>query len=314
MALDRDAQAELEAIRDDIRLRLPPETIIEKLGSGDKPADMALGAAVMLVEDIAPVLLDAIAFAATGAELNEQQSALAFYGLHILGASRDTRAFPPLTRILRLPEERLDPLLGDGLTQTIKRVAIGSFDGDADALFALIADRDAEPYARLEMLGVVAFLAFEGRIDIADAKRFLTRFDNERMAPAQHATWYGWESAIALLGFRDLVPRVEAAWRDRRAPEGISEPKYFFKDLRRAETEWDDAERFKDFHNLGYIEDIASELAWIAPRNSEAGARFDPEDAWTPQETYVNPLRHVGRNDPCPCGSSKKAKRCCLVG
>jgi uncharacterized protein YecA (UPF0149 family) len=26
----------------------------------------------------------------------------------------------------------------------------------------------------------------------------------------------------------------------------------------------------------------------------------------------VNPLKHVGRNDPCPCGSGKKFKKCCL--
>ncbi|RWK45049.1 MAG: hypothetical protein EOR45_38715, partial [Mesorhizobium sp.] len=25
------------------------------------------------------------------------------------------------------------------------------------------------------------------------------------------------------------------------------------------------------------------------------------------------PWRHVGRNDPCPCGSGKKAKKCCLA-
>ncbi|MCF6115630.1 SEC-C domain-containing protein [Mesorhizobium muleiense] len=24
-------------------------------------------------------------------------------------------------------------------------------------------------------------------------------------------------------------------------------------------------------------------------------------------------MRHVGRNDPCPCGSGKKAKKCCLA-
>jgi len=30
-------------------------------------------------------------------------------------------------------------------------------------------------------------------------------------------------------------------------------------------------------------------------------------------EPYVNPLRHVGRNDPCPCGSGKKFKNCHLV-
>jgi hypothetical protein len=26
---------------------------------------------------------------------------------------------------------------------------------------------------------------------------------------------------------------------------------------------------------------------------------------------YMNPYRNVGRNDPCPCGSGKKFKKCC---
>ena len=29
-------------------------------------------------------------------------------------------------------------------------------------------------------------------------------------------------------------------------------------------------------------------------------------------ERALNPFRGVGRNDPCPCGSGKKFKRCCL--
>jgi hypothetical protein len=33
-----------------------------------------------------------------------------------------------------------------------------------------------------------------------------------------------------------------------------------------------------------------------------------------PSEPVVNPFRHVGRNDPCPCGSGLKAKKCCLSG
>jgi uncharacterized protein YecA (UPF0149 family) len=32
----------------------------------------------------------------------------------------------------------------------------------------------------------------------------------------------------------------------------------------------------------------------------------------SPNEPVVNPWRDVGRNDPCPCGSGKKAKKCCL--
>jgi len=26
----------------------------------------------------------------------------------------------------------------------------------------------------------------------------------------------------------------------------------------------------------------------------------------------INPFKTVGRNDPCPCGSGKKFKKCCM--
>ena len=32
------------------------------------------------------------------------------------------------------------------------------------------------------------------------------------------------------------------------------------------------------------------------------------------QEPYVNPYAKIGRNDPCPCGSGKKYKKCCGRG
>ena len=36
---------------------------------------------------------------------------------------------------------------------------------------------------------------------------------------------------------------------------------------------------------------------------------FGPNDSIDPAK---NEFRHVGRNDPCPCGSGKKYKKCCL--
>ena len=29
------------------------------------------------------------------------------------------------------------------------------------------------------------------------------------------------------------------------------------------------------------------------------------------QDPYINPFAEIGRNDPCPCGSGKKYKKCC---
>ena len=36
-----------------------------------------------------------------------------------------------------------------------------------------------------------------------------------------------------------------------------------------------------------------------------------PEDARKP-ETFRREMPKVGRNDPCPCGSGKKYKNCCM--
>lgn len=33
---------------------------------------------------------------------------------------------------------------------------------------------------------------------------------------------------------------------------------------------------------------------------------------WSYQEPYIRPEPKIGRNDPCPCGSGKKYKKCCL--
>ena len=50
-------------------------------------------------------------------------------------------------------------------------------------------------------------------------------------------------------------------------------------------------------------------------KNTKA-EKYDPSER--PQErkiqkTVVNTERKIGRNDPCPCGSGKKYKNCCML-
>jgi len=55
----------------------------------------------------------------------------------------------------------------------------------------------------------------------------------------------------------------------------------------------------RDFEErgLGTLDDPVAALAWTA---EGAG------------EPVRNPWKDVGRNDPCPCGSGLKFKKCCL--
>jgi hypothetical protein len=52
-----------------------------------------------------------------------------------------------------------------------------------------------------------------------------------------------------------------------------------------------------------------------AGRSIAAGDRAELENASPPAPTpFARPAPKVGRNDPCPCGSGKKSKKCCGAG
>ena len=51
---------------------------------------------------------------------------------------------------------------------------------------------------------------------------------------------------------------------------------------------------------------LLAKAAWLAGRDG------DPEGLLSPARRIEKPAPKVGRNDPCPCGSGKKYKRCCL--
>ncbi len=154
---------------------------------------------------------------------------------------------------------------------------------------------------RWALFGAYAFLGGSGRIAPERAHAFLVRFDDERLARGGDMAWDGWSGTVALLGFRDLAERRERAVADARLLSDDEGAAVFASTLAKAEA--GDPSRFPD-HGLGYLDDAIAER--------EATLPGDEEDEHEPGEPVHNPLRHVGRNDPCPCGSGRKFKKCCL--
>jgi hypothetical protein len=295
---------------------LPPiEDYLHELATSRQLPDGAVAMCTLRLPESGPALRAVLARAADGEALTEDEATLLFRGLFILGGRRDPQAFEPLLRLLRRPPDEVEWLLGDAITETLARIAAGVFDGNADALFAAIVDRRIDEFVREALLGAATFLAWEGRIERETMARFLERFYEERLAEDEDMAWIAWLEAVALLGLRPLAPMVERAWREGRILDGILDPSHFAADLARAESAPEDIARFKDA-NLGYVDDVLEALAWTR-RDAEleadaAGDPFPEADWLSANEPVINPWRHVGRNDPCPCGSGKKAKRCCL--
>ena len=275
--------------------------------------DLAIAMCVARIEEAAPALRRVVSRAADGQALSDDEEILLFRGLHILGGARDAGACAPLLRLLRRPEPQLDYLLGDAITETLPKILCGVFDGDVDALFATTASRSVDGFVREALLGAASFLCWSGRIPADRMQGFLERFYTERLAGDADPAWTGWLNAIAWLGLRHLAPLVHRAWDEGRVDSHMLERGDFEDDLAEAEFAPDDAARFKRA-GLGYIEDVLAALEWTQALADDGEESEEMPAPWLLPGAVptVNPWRQVGRNDPCPCGSGKKAKKCCL--
>ncbi len=261
------------------------------------PAE-AVAACLRQPQQSVPLLRAILGRAARGLELSDAEASQLFLGLHILAQLRDEPSCPVLLRLLRRSTDEVEALLSDAVTETLPKIVASLYDGDAEALFDTIADASVDEFVRDALWRAAAYLTFHGRIGREALAAFIVRYDDERLAPAGDMGWYGWLEAIAQLGLVDLAPRVEPLWDDDRLPYNMLERKHFDEDLAVALRDPDDAARFERTQ-AGTIDDVGAALAWADWNGAP--------------EPYVNPMRDVGRNDPCPCGSGKKAKKCCLA-
>ena len=140
-----------------------------------------------------------------------------------------------------------------------------------------------------------------------------------RRSRSEPFVWYGWTWAVALLGLEAMSGVVRRAFGRGLIDPMVTNYDLFRKDLGRTLA---DPERMAGFRHdrIGPLEDAVGELSgWYAfsdqakrdraRQAAREGAAYEERPSQGPA---FNPYKHVGRNDPCPCGSGKKFKKCCL--
>lgn len=298
-------------------LDAPISTLIDDIAENELNAQTAIAACQVRFAESAPAFRAVLERAARGEQLSPREENLFFIGVHALGGGRDKASWPFLCDLLRLPEARLHDLLGDAVTETLPKIVIGAFDGDAATLFELIESPDVYEFVKCGLFGALAFLTWKGEIDRERTIRFLERYDDDRLdGGVEGFLWSHWAETATLLGVPGCLDRIEAMRRDGRLMRMHDWPEGWPRYMREAETAYENGARFKDAR-LGYIEDVLDALSWVARPAEETDDSFAGDWPATtalafPRDPYINEWRDVGRNDPCPCGSGLKAKKCCL--
>jgi hypothetical protein len=238
------------------------------------------------------------------------------YGLAFLGKWRELRAYPLVIRWLSLPEEEAYDIGGDTVTEWGSRLLASVCDGNLEPIKQLILNREADEFCRgaaVDSLAVLAAWDERPVEEVADYFLWLAREGLER--EASHV----WDSLAGACADIEAIP-VFGELR-RAFDEGLIDPGFIGPD------ELDDVEasprggqiaRFRQNH--GPFTDVARETRWwnSFDRARKAQRSISDSDLFVDavpsdfheSQPYVAPPK-TGRNEPCPCGSGKKYKKCC---
>jgi len=296
--------------------------------------------------DGADILLGILEAAVTGTTDPTRRPATGYMvAMMMLAQLQERRAFPLVIRFAELPE--VENILEDFITQDFERVFASVYDGDIAPLQRLIENRAANEWARSAGLSAIELLVLFGKMDREAAIGYFHRLMDVHGGRLERERSQVWNDLahIAL----HLHPGELLADLDRAYGEGLVDPVYVSlneivrKARRPAEAILQQSRKDSD----GLVSDAIGEIsAWPlfterrespSPQRREAPLvsdlqGFDPADtspaaptassresSWPSEdirEFYAPgvPIRadpKVGRNDPCPCGSGRKYKKCC---
>lgn len=281
--------------------------------------DAALRAAAERREEVTPVLLQLLADAVERASNpgEHDQDMAWMYALFLLAQFREPRAYPLLVQLASLPSEVADAMLGDSLTEDLDVLLASVSNGDPGGIQSLAENNSANLFARTAALRALVIL-----VKIGEQKRedVLDYFGSLFRGKLKREPSFLWGSLVS--DALDLYPDTIRDEVEQALAEGLdcervcgqeSVEQTFRKGRQRVLAELERNERYQ------LLSDAVSRMEWWACFNSDER----PDKAHQPRDPGRNveplavgqPYRRetakVGRNDPCPCGSGKKFKRCC---
>lgn len=235
--------------------------------------------------------------------------------IHLLSEWQDPRAYRPFVQMLRRPTNVIDHLLGDAVTETSFRVIAGTFDGDLQPLFDAIEDRKADDFARSAVMSALVLIAQRHPGERPAIESYFRTF-RQRCPKAPTDVLTGWMDAIAALGLEDMSETVREVFDQNLIPEDYCDFGHFLEDLEatRSDRVSPATRRYQKALITSAIDDLSKWYCYSdeffarqKTRKVENALRVAP---WT--EAVTKAPDKPGRNDPCPCGSGKKFKKCCL--
>jgi len=281
----------------------------------------AVEAAVARREEVTPVLLRILEDTVDrAAQLDAEGDYMAhLYAMFLLAQFRETRAYPVVVRFASLPGDLLDSLCGDFITGDLGQVLASVSGGELEGIQSVIENEDADEWARGAALSGLVTLVAAGKKSRDEIVGYLAGLFRGKLVRQWSHVWDTLVSNSSDLYPAELLHDIEQAYE-----EGLVDPGFIsFDDVKRdlAMGKNRVLARLASNPHRRLVEDTVKEMSrWACFRDKRAkGVTWPSAEAnLKPAPRAVpSPIKNTkpktGRNEPCPCGSGKKYKKCCGV-
>lgn len=301
------------------------------------PYAAALRGAIAQREAITPELMAAIdrVSADAGPYLKHPERCLHLFAIYLLAQFRETAALDGFVRFFSLPGEQALDLTGDLVTENGAAVFASVCAGDPAPLLRLAHDETVNEFVRGQAIDGLLVQSTWGERPRKAVIAELRGLFSSLPKPGDGFVWAALVGAVDTINALELLPEVRQAFAEGLVDETIirlsdidpSEPRRpgsyplpsaeerlrYFKERNApidAVNECSAWICFRDENQDSELPDEAEHLDWEARSNATSAPPLHEPTPYTPPQPYIAPPR-IGRNDPCPCGSGKKYKKCC---
>ena len=271
------------------------KALMDQTGTSPIPAAEE---AFIRIDEFKPILLEAVEYAADNpAKILKTDSDLHLNALFILARARVHEAFAPAMKICRSRAYSADYLIPPDVKNFFyHRILASLFHGNLESLKELFEKPRLVEDAYLTILKTLCLLAKTDVINREDTAEYLESIQKVEKLKNRH-TEIG--KAVELLRKNETEQTADTSgqplhiqdyWKLINEFSGIQ---FLYQQL-----------AFDDFLDSRFI----------STDNAETPFEDEEEQDWSfTQQPTIAPARStkIGRNDPCPCGSGKKYKKCC---
>ncbi len=254
------------------------------------------------------------------------------FALYLLAEWREKAAFQTILKAFSHHGETTHDLWGD-VIHDLGKIIVSTFDGDLDALITYMRDAENDEYARINVFYGLSSLYLFGPLPrdrfLAITRSLLAEFDSGKTYTSADLTWFtGVVAGCSRLHVPELEPEVR-----RLFDHGMVDPMWLkFKHFQEGAASPAREEKTRTDHQYTPVtsaveelkhwacfrdpaRDVATKQPKLSPKaynkalKAFAASQEPPHPSPPPS---LEKFPGAGRNDPCPCGSGKKYKKCCL--